>query len=109
MVQSRNAAATKALSGFCGGWDEISYPAAGDEYAYALEISGHSMAPTFRDGTVIVLSPAALVRRGYSVAVKTKDGDIMVKELRRRTGRSIELRSVNRQQKEQTLPAHDVL
>ena len=33
----------------------------------------------------------------------------MVKELRRRTGKSIELRSVDREQKEQTLPARDVL
>ena len=32
-----------------------------------------------------------------------------VKELRRRTGKSIEWRSVDREQKEQTLPVRDVL
>jgi phage repressor protein C with HTH and peptisase S24 domain len=90
------------------GWDELSFPAVEDEHAYALEISRHSLEPAYRDGTVIVLSPAASIRRGDRVAVKTGDGDIMVKELRRRTGRLIELRSVDRQQKEQTLPARDV-
>jgi phage repressor protein C with HTH and peptisase S24 domain len=34
---------------------------------------------------------------------------VTVKELRRRTGKSIELRSVDREQKEQTLPVRDVL
>jgi phage repressor protein C with HTH and peptisase S24 domain len=43
------------------------------------------------------------------VVVKTGDADVMVKELRRRTGRSIELKSVDHQQKEQTLPVRDVV
>ena len=91
------------------GWDEIPFPAVEDEHAYALEISGHSLEPTYRDGTVIVLSPAASIRRGDRVVVKTGDADVMVKELRRRTGRSIELRSVDHAQKEQTLPVRDVV
>jgi phage repressor protein C with HTH and peptisase S24 domain len=91
------------------GWDEIPFPAVKDEHAYALEISGHSMEPTYRDDTVIVLSPAASLRRGDRAVVKTRNGEVMVKELRRRTGKSIELRSVDREQKEQTLPARDVL
>ena len=89
------------------GWNEIPFPAVEDEHAYALEISGHSLEPTYR--TVIVLSPAASIRRGDRVVVKTGDADVMVKELRRRTGRSIELRSVDHAQKEQTLPVRDVV
>ena len=34
------------------GWDEIPFPAVEDEHAYALEISGESMQPAYRDGTV---------------------------------------------------------
>src|SRR6185369_1934426 len=30
------------------GWDEIAFPAVTDEHAYALEISGESMQPTYR-------------------------------------------------------------
>ncbi len=91
------------------GWDEIPFPAVNDENAYALEISGNSMEPTYRDGTIIVVSPAASVRRGDRVAVKTRDGEVMVKELKRRTSKSIELRSVNPEHAERTLPVRDVL
>ena len=81
------------------GWDEIPFPAVNDENAYALEISGNSMEPAYRDGTVIIVSPRASIRRGDRVAVKTRDGEVMVKELSGAPRRSIELRSVN--------PEHD--
>ena len=55
------------------GWDEIAFPAVTDEHAYALEISGDSMLPAYRDGDVIIISPAAPVRRGDRVVVKTKN------------------------------------
>ena len=42
-----------------------------DEHAYALEISGDSMTPAYRDGDVIVVSPGAPIRRGDRVVVKT--------------------------------------
>ena len=45
------------------GWDEIPFPAVTDENAYALEIAGNSMEPAYRDGNVIIVSPAAQVRR----------------------------------------------
>ena len=53
------------------GWDEIAFPAVNDEHVYALEVSGDSMQPAYRDGTVIVVSPAAPIRRGDRVVVKT--------------------------------------
>jgi len=91
------------------GWDEIPFPAVNDEHAYALEISGNSMEPAYRDDTVIILSPAASVRRGDRVVVKTRDGEVMVKELKRRSAKSIELRSVNPEHAERTLLVRDVL
>jgi phage repressor protein C with HTH and peptisase S24 domain len=91
------------------GWDEIAFPALKDEHAYALEISGDSMMPAFRDGDVIVVSPAAPIRRGDRVVVKTKDGEVMVKELKRRTSKTIELRSLNPAHKERSFAVRDVL
>ena len=91
------------------GWDEIAFPAVNDENAYALEISGNSMEPAYRDGTVIIVSPSASVRRGDRVVVKSKDGEVMVKELKRRSSKSLELRSLNPEHKERTLPMRDVL
>ncbi len=91
------------------GWDEIPFPSVNDENAYALEISGNSMEPAYRDGTVIVVSPAASIRRGDRVVVKTRDGEVMVKELKRRTTKSIELRSINPSHGDRSLPVRDVL
>jgi phage repressor protein C with HTH and peptisase S24 domain len=91
------------------GWDEVGLPSVNDEHAYALEISGDSMKPAYRDGDVIVVSPASQVRRGDRVVVKTKDDEVMVKELRRKTSKHIELRSLNSEHRDRTLPMSDVL
>ena len=90
------------------GWDEISFPSVDDPHAYALEVSGDSMLPAFRDGTVIVVSPAAPVRRGDRVVVKTGDGEVMAKELKRKTAKTIELRSLNPDHDDRTLSVEDV-
>jgi len=91
------------------GWDEIPFPGVNDEHAYALEISGSSMEPAYRDDTVIILSPAASIRRGDRVVVKTKDGEVMVKELKRRSAKSIELKSLNPEHDERSLAVREVL
>ena len=77
------------------GWDEIQLPAHADEATYALEVSGNSMQPLYRDGDVIIVAPGASVRRGDRVVVRTREGQVMAKVLQRRTARSIELGSVN--------------
>ncbi|MEA2952769.1 MAG: hypothetical protein QOF19_2739 [Alphaproteobacteria bacterium] len=91
------------------GWDEIAFPAVNDEHAYALEISGDSMTPAYRDGDVIVVSPAAPIRRGDRVVAKTKKGEVMVKELKRKTSKSIELKSINSEHPDRTLAVRDVV
>jgi phage repressor protein C with HTH and peptisase S24 domain len=91
------------------GWDEIAFPAVNDEHAYALEISGDSMIPAYRDGDVIIVSPGAPIRRGDRVVVKTKKDEVMVKELKRRTSKSIELQSINAEHPDRTLAISDVV
>lgn len=78
-----------------GGWDEIAVPEVGDPNAYALEIHGESMEPVFRDGDIVIVSPAAPVRRGDRVVVRTQKGEVMAKELLRQSARRVELRSLN--------------
>jgi phage repressor protein C with HTH and peptisase S24 domain len=127
LITNKNGAATQAvpLIGFAEagaggffddggfpvgkGWDEIAFPAVSDEHAYALEISGDSMMPAYRDGDVIIVSPAAPIRRGDRVVVKTKKGEVMVKELKRRTSKSIELQSINAEHPDRTLAVSDVV
>ena len=78
-----------------GSWDEVSLPEIGDMNAYALEISGASMEPVFRDGDVVIVSPAAPIRRGDRVVVRTTDGEVLAKQLARRSAKRVELKSLN--------------
>ncbi|HZC95538.1 MAG TPA: helix-turn-helix transcriptional regulator [Bradyrhizobium sp.] len=90
------------------GWDEVALPSAHDEHAYALEISGDSLKPAYRDGDVIVVSPGTPIRRGDRVVVKTSGGEVMVKELKRRTAKALELQSLNPAHADRALDADDV-
>ena len=78
-----------------GGWDEVSLPEIGDPNAYALEISGDSMEPVYRDGDMVIVSPSAPIRRGDRVVVRTTSGEVMAKQLTRRSARRVELKSLN--------------
>jgi phage repressor protein C with HTH and peptisase S24 domain len=91
------------------GWEEVAVPQVTDEHAYALEISGDSMKPAYRAGDVIIVSPGTTVRKGDRVVVKTNDGEVLVKELQRKTAKSIELKSLNTQHKDRTLAMNEVM
>jgi phage repressor protein C with HTH and peptisase S24 domain len=90
------------------GWDEVAPPSINDEHAYALEISGDQMRPAYRDGDIIVVSPGTPIRRGDRVVVKTKAGEVMVREMKRRTAKTLELQSLNSGHADRTLSAGDV-
>jgi phage repressor protein C with HTH and peptisase S24 domain len=74
------------------GWDAIPFPGLEDTHTYAIEITGDSLHPVYRDGTHIIVSPAAPVRRGDRVIVRTRSGEVMVKEMKRKTARTLELK-----------------
>ena len=90
------------------GWDEIDFPGLREEGVYALEISGDSMSPVFRDGDRILVSPSIEPRRGDRVVVKTNAGEVMAKELSRVTAKTIELSSLNRDYADRVLERGDV-
>ncbi len=90
------------------GWDEVLFPQIGDLHAFALEISGASMEPIYRDGDTIVVSPAADIRRGDRVVVRTKEGEVMAKELSRQSARRIELASLNKDHPDRSLDVEQI-
>ena len=53
--------------------------------------------PVYRDGDIIVVSPGTPIRRGDRVVVKTRTGEVMLRELKRRTAKSLELQSLERE------------
>ena len=91
------------------GWDEVPLPGLDDEGAYALEVSGESMLPLYRDGDIIIVSPAAQVRPGDRVVVKTAAGEVMAKILKRRRADRLELASFNPDHAERIVAIDDIV
>lgn len=90
------------------GWDEVAFPGVPDEKAYALEIAGDSMLPLYRDGDTIIVSPTAAVRRGDRVVVKTTEGEVLAKQLKRETAKTIELASLNPEHPDRVLARSEI-
>ena len=53
------------------------------------------MEPVYRDGDLVIVSPGAPIRRGDRVVARTIAGQVMAKQLARRSARRVELRSLN--------------
>ncbi|MDB5477997.1 MAG: putative peptidase family [Alphaproteobacteria bacterium] len=78
------------------GWEMIEFPKMQDSSIYALEVSGESMEPLYRDGDILIVSPHAdNLRRGDRVVVKTRKGEVMAKQLNRLTQSQVTLKSLN--------------
>ncbi|MBV9077213.1 MAG: helix-turn-helix transcriptional regulator [Methylobacteriaceae bacterium] len=77
------------------GWEEVEFPDLAHDKVFAIEVQGDSMRPLYRDGDILIVSPAANVRKGDRVVVRTQGGEVLAKELKRKTARSIELASLN--------------
>ncbi len=90
------------------GWDQIGFPDINDRHAFALEISGTSMEPVYREGDIIIVAPGADIRRGDRVVVKTKAGEVMAKQFVRQTATRIELQSINPTHPDRTLGTEEV-
>ena len=91
------------------GWDEIPFPNVNDEHAYALEISGHSMAPLYRKGDIIIVSPAADLRKGDRVVMKTKNGEVLAVEMKRKAAKSVQVVALTPGHRDRTLSASEIL
>lgn len=92
------------------GWDHVEFPGSVEraDHVYALEISGDSMLPLYRDGDRIIVSPNQTVRRGDRVVVKTRSGEVMAKILKRKTGLLVELSSANPEHADRQLPSAEI-
>jgi len=90
------------------GWDEVEFPGDIRDNVFALEVSGDSMMPLYRNGDRLIVERDADCRKGDRVVVKTTDGEVMAKVLLRRTQRVVELASLNPDHPDRTLNAREV-
>lgn len=91
-------------------WDEVKFPEndVNPEANYALEISGDSMEPLYRNGDVLIVSRDATIRKGDRVVLRTTKGEVMAKELVRKSPAKIELKSLNPEHQDRVIAAGDV-
>jgi phage repressor protein C with HTH and peptisase S24 domain len=91
-----------------GEWDEIDFPNLDDRHAYAIEVHGDAMAPIYRDGDLLIVSPGANIRRHDRILLKPVKGDVIAGLLVRRTAQRIELAPFARGQETKRVAVGDV-
>jgi phage repressor protein C with HTH and peptisase S24 domain len=91
------------------GWDEIEFPDFGQEKVFALEVTGTSMAPLYRDGDILIVSPTASTRKGDRIVVCTTNGEILAQELKRRSAKTLELTSFAKDQEDRAIPTEEIV
>jgi phage repressor protein C with HTH and peptisase S24 domain len=89
-------------------WEQVALPMLTDTSAYALRVAGEELAPTYRDGAILVISPVLPPRRGDRVVLMTRAGELMLAELRNSPGTSIDVRPLAAGQADRALAADDV-
>lgn len=98
LLRLKDAAKKKAFDGegrpVVKGWGKLAFPDLSDEAAFALEITNDGAAPVFCIGDVVIVSPAAKVKRDDCVVVKGKEG-VTVARFARQTSKRLELKSLN--------------
>lgn len=88
-------------------WDQFAFPDMHDAAAFALEITGDAAAPVFRNGDVVVVSPAAERRRGDFVVVKSDDGLALMRFVRE-TAKKVELKAASGSGADKTFAKNDI-
>jgi len=89
------------------GWDEVAAPDLGGGL-FALEVSGDALAPIYRDGDRLLVSPTVEPRRGDRVVTRTTAGEVLVRELGRVTARTVELVALGRSDDDRLLSRDEV-
>lgn len=89
--------------------EEIEFPETGAEKLLAVEVSGDGLVPMCRDGDVLIVSPTAPLRKGDRLLVRFSDGSVGVRELVRRTVRTLEMRGLAPDAVDEPVPVSEVV
>jgi phage repressor protein C with HTH and peptisase S24 domain len=90
-------------------WQRFGFPDISQEDAFALEVRGESLAPHYRNGDLLVVSPTAATRKGDRIVVGLKNGELLARELQRRTAKTLDVASApGTGEEEQSLPLEDI-
>lgn len=76
------------------GWNKVIFPDAKD-ILYAAEIDSDAYLPTYRCGSMIILSANSDIRKGDRVAIFLEDDKLLLKEFIRRTPSQLIITDIN--------------
>lgn len=88
--------------------DEISFPEFLDGHTFAIEVADQTLAPPYREGDILIVSPTAQVRRGDRVLVRTTDARLFAADVVRRTVRRTTLRDLHPGSEPESLTAEQI-
>lgn len=110
LSQMEREAAAFDAAGFpqAGPWEDIEFPAIGDDSAYAIELDRDVIPPVLREGDMLIVSPKSNVRRNDRVLVRHKNGEVEFGILLRRTAQRISLGHLAHAGEERALDTADV-
>lgn len=91
------------------GWTRVKFPDLSLDNAYSLRIEGDNMAPIYRKGDQLIVSPDERPRRGDRVIVKSRDGIIQAWELGECNVQTITLHALSPECADQTRPLTDII
>lgn len=89
-------------------WEQMNFPGLNDPRAFAVEITGKSLLPIYREGDRIVVSPGEKPRRGDRVLVRLSKGEMLVRQLGRENAQKIELLALDGEGEEISLSPREV-
>lgn len=74
-----------------GDWEEVEYPSIDDPRAYIIELDKDVAQDFCRPGSLLVVSPSSSVRRHDRVLVKSRNGDLRLGTIKRKTAQHFTL------------------
>ena len=73
----------------------------------ALAVTGEALSPLYRDGDILIVSPTASPRKGDRIVVCTTSGEILAKELKRRSANTLTMTSLAKDE-DQVISAEEI-
>ena len=88
-----------------GPWEDIEFPALGDDSAYAVELDRDLAPPVLRAGDMLIVSPRSSVRRHDRIVARHRTGEVEIGVLIRRTAQRVTLGHFCRPDEERSVDA----
>lgn len=84
------------------------FPGRREDGMFALEVSGNSLLPHYRDGDTILVSPNCPIRRGDRVVVRMAGGEVAPWVLYGRTATDVELFPIGHERTRKVVPMEEI-